>query len=692
MSNLKTSADLRHLTSQEIDILKANRNTAEDWQNILVKDGFNAHLVQNCQFLGTVHIGKLEDTPLQAEGLKVPVGLFNATLDNCQIGDNVAIRNVGFLSHYIVGSFSILFNIGEAFVTEKAKFGHGYLEADEDEDDRLWIELANENGNRAILPFEGILPADAYLWSRNRADKKFQQALIRLTDQLKQQQHTQMGQIGEHAVIKDCRVIKNVKFGSHCLVSGANRLDNLTIQSSAEEPTEIKEGVELINGIVGYGNSVVYGVKAINFITGRNVKLQYGARFIQTFLADNSTVSCCEVLNNLLFPFHEQHHNNSFLIATTVQGQANIAAGATIGSNHNSRAPDGEIFAERGFWPGLCSNFKHNSYFAAFALLAKGNYYSELNIQLPFALVSPGEKNNEIYIYPAYWFKHNMYALARNSWKFKKRDKRVHKEQPIETDYLAPDTVEAMFNGLQILQKAISQAAGKNLSAQQIIDQQKSLDAELKVTLDDFVYHGLAHVLKPAQGFSIYYQMIEYYAGLALYKILTGQEIDSFKALKDYLQTNLTPYFRRWQNLGGQLVPEDSINALKEELASGKIDSWHKVHQRYQQWWQLYPQQKISHAVHSLLNLYQISLNDFSVELLKDVLQKVVVISEELSQNAFKSRQKDYTNPFRKITYENDQELVSVLGRVEDNSFLIELKEETTNMQREINKIIQELQ
>ena len=102
---------------------------------------------------------------------------------------------------------------------------------------------------------------------------------------------------------------------------------------------------------------------------GNNSNLKYGARLIHSILGDNSTISCCEVLNNLVFPGHEQHHNNSFLIASLVMGQSNMAAGATVGSNHNSRGNDGEIIAGRGFWPGLSSTLKHNSRFASYTLI-----------------------------------------------------------------------------------------------------------------------------------------------------------------------------------------------------------------------------------------------------------------------------------------------------------------------------------
>ena len=103
-------------------------------------------------------------------------------------------------------------------------------------------------------------------------------------------------------------------------------------------------------------------------------QLKYGARLINSYLGNNSTISCCEVLNSLIFPAHEQHHNNSFLCASLIMGQSNIAAGATIGSNHNSRGADGEIIAGRGFWPGLCVSLKHNSKFASFTILAKGGF------------------------------------------------------------------------------------------------------------------------------------------------------------------------------------------------------------------------------------------------------------------------------------------------------------------------------
>src|SRR5204862_7040959 len=116
-----------------------------------------------------------------------------------------------------------------------------------------------------------------------------------------------------------------------------------------------------------------------------------------------------------------------------------------------SWAADGELIAGCGFWPGLCVSLKHNSKFATFSLVAKGDYSYELNIPIPFSLVSNDVTNDRLVVIPAFWFMYNMYALARNHIKYGDRDKRTAKIQLIEYDFLAPDSVNEIFNSLELL-------------------------------------------------------------------------------------------------------------------------------------------------------------------------------------------------------------------------------------------------
>src|SRR6195952_4901638 len=384
----KNGISYRKLTAYEIEVLVRNRDTSDDWNQLLVSDAFTPELVQNCKFFGLVRIGILEPYYLEFHNLRRPVGLYNSTIISSDIGNNVVIDNVNFLSHYIIGNDVILVNVSEIETTDKAKFGNGIIKEGEPESIRIELEVCNENGGRSIIPFNGMLPGDAWLFSRYRDDVLLQEKLRLFSDNEGDKRRGFYGVIGERTVIKNCKIVKDVNIGTDAYLKGANKLKNLTINSSAEAKTMIGEGCELVNGIVGNGCRIFYGVKAVRFILASNSQLKYGARLINSYLGNNSTISCCEVLNSLIFPAHEQHHNNSFLCAAMLKGQKKNAKGATIGSNHNSRGADGELIAGRGFWPGLCVSLKHNSRFATFIIMAKGDYPAELDIPIPFSLVS----------------------------------------------------------------------------------------------------------------------------------------------------------------------------------------------------------------------------------------------------------------------------------------------------------------
>ena len=412
----------RHLTAKEVYTLISNRNVSSDpdWQNVWVssKEGeFCAEQISQSEFYGCVVLGAIRPATLKYHDLELKTGIFRSFLENVVIGDDCVVRNVSYLSNYILEDRVLLFNIQEMTCTNHAKFGEGILKEGESESNRIWIGVGNENDGRSILPFENMIPADAFLWSRYREDTELMQRFIELTESNNTKKLDTIGFVGHDAVIKNSTLLKDAKIGPHAYIKGAFKLKNITVLSSYEEESQIGEGVELVNGIMGYGSRIFYQAVAVRFVIGRNCQLKYGARLLNSVLGDNSTVSCCEMLNNLVFPFHEQHHNSSFLIASTVLGQSNIASGATIGSNHNSRSPDGEMYAGRGFWPGLCSDFKHNSKFASFVLVSKGSYQNELNVTYPFSLVSACTKDNTIHILPAYWFLYNMFAIARNSFR-----------------------------------------------------------------------------------------------------------------------------------------------------------------------------------------------------------------------------------------------------------------------------------
>lgn len=678
----RTGIDYRGLTAFEIEALVRNRNTSDNWNNILVSDQFNPELVKNCKFYGLVRIGKLEPYFLEFSQLKVAVGLYDSTIISSDIGDNCVINNVHYLSHYIIGNEVILTNIDEIQTTANAKFGNGIVKEGEDENIRIWLELCNENGGRKILPFNSMLPGDAWLWSKYRDDKRLLDRFIEFTEKEFKTARGFYGKIGDRTVIKNTNIIKDVWIGSDAYIKGANKLKNLTINSGEEGRTQIGEGCELVNGCIGFGSRIFYGVKAVRFVTASHTQLKYGARLINSFLGNNATISCCEVLNSLIFPGHEQHHNNSFLCAATVLGQSNIPAGATIGSNHNSRGADGEILAGRGFWPALCVSLKHNSKFASFTMLAKGDYSFELNIPLPFSLVSIDLSKDALVVMPAYWFMYNMYALTRNAWKYADRDARKEKLQLIEYDFLAPDTINEMFDAIRLLEiftgKAYHKINGpsKELSTEEYQDSGKKMLNDNAVNIDelDVVADGFENakrkvkIIKVRKAYHLFKQMISLYGLQQLIGFIQENKIASLKKLKASLPEN---YQRKgWLNVGGQLVPEENVLALRKNIHAKKINSWDDVHAEYQKNGEQYAYEKLLHALASLEEIKGIRLSVMNKKTFGSLLDELLATKRRIVDEIENSRRKDYSNPYRKMMYDTQAEMDKVVGKFADNSFV----------------------
>ena len=700
-----TTENKRNLSKAEIEILLKNGNVSdfEDWSNVLVSsiDGeFNPQLIYNSHFSGFVVLGRIKHAVLKFHDLELVAGIYNSNLIDVIVSDDVVIRNVKYLKNYRIGNRVILFNIQEMSCTEHSKFGNGWLKKDETEDVRVWIGVGNENDNRAVLPFESMITADAYLWSRRRDDSLLMKRFIEITENENDKSKRTFGIVEDEAVIKNTTLLKDAKIGKCAYIKGAFKLKNITVLSSEEEESQIGEGVELVNGIMGYGSRIFYQAVAVRFVIGRNCQLKYGARLLNSILGDNSTVSCCELLNNLIFPFHEQHHNSSFLIATTILGQSNIAAGATIGSNHNSRSPDGEIYAGRGFWPGLCSDFKHNSKFASFVLVSKGSYQHELNIAYPFSLVAFKAEQEPIHIIPAYWFLFNMFAIARNNYKFKKRDKRVQKVQHIETDPLAPDAMQEVLVALDRL-ILLTRDYLKRISEENVLSARTEQE-ELQAAKDylhqnteaDFTLFDLqaqkkygATIFKPVKAYKEYRKILKYFAARSIieYCKSNGYEKFSREVLEKIEKISL---FTEWTNAGGQIIPTIKINQLCEKIKSGQINSWNEIHSYYDSCQKNYELYKCRYALYILEKLYTRPILEFSSEIFQDIIDDVTIVSTDMYRDSIYSRQKDYTDPFRAMTYENQEEMTAVLGTIDDNEFLHILRAQTESFNLDLRVIL----
>jgi len=593
----------RLLTPQEVETLERLGNCCDDWTRIHVADTFTPSRLRGNTFIGDVTLGDIADGQASCGGFMLPEGIANAVIANTVIGNHPAIRDVHMLDGYTIGHHAVLFNIGEMSC-------NGEIEN---------LEVMNENGNRSIRPFAGMTIGDAYMWARFRGHKDFVQKLDAFTQEALASDEGRRGYVG-----------------NHCTIIGVRTIRNVAIRSSEDDPTTIDGALVLSDGVVGLGCKVEHGVIAERFLLGSRVHLEFGLRLNDSVVGDNSTLARCEVGNSIIFPAHEQHHNNSFLIAALIMGQSNVAAGGTIGSNHNSRTPDNELAAGRGFWPGLCCSFKHSSRFASYCLLAKGDYPSELDITLPFALVNNNVSADCLEVMPAYWWRYNMYALDRNSTKFAKRDKRKLKEQNIEFDNMAPDTAEEILCGMELLRKWIA-AAGEGTVYGEGMEKSKRRTV----------------ILKPREGLAAYEDMLVFYAMKYLTDLNKNRNLPSADYGKGLRET-------RWVNIGGQLVAGADMDSLIADVENGTLRSWADIHQRMEQLWGTYYEQKrLAHAYHVLCLLAGVDTID--ADLWSRYLTRYDGILRFIDEGKVQSRRKDDENPFRRMTYWDDDERIAVL-------------------------------
>jgi hypothetical protein len=688
----------RHLHPDEIKALVQNNNRAGNWDTVFVSNDFNPDLIRGAEFFGLVRIGALRDVILEHLDLQMPAGITNSRIISCDIGDDTAIHGVRCLSHYIIGNRCLLAAIDEMITTGRSKFGNGILKNGEKETSRVWMEIMNESGGRKIIPFEGMIPADAYLWAKYRDDGALQNKLLEITQKKFDSHQGYYGTVGDQCVIKNSGTLKDVKVGDCCIINGAGNIKNITINSSADEPTRIGNDVEMVNGIIGRECRVLSGARAERFVIGDNSALGNNALLIDSFLAENSTISSCEIRNTLTFPAHEQHHSNSFLIASILMGQSNLAAGSVIGSNHNSRSKDNEVQAGRGFWPGLCTSIKHSSRFASFTLLAKADYPGELDIPLPFSLINNNVSKNQLEIMPAYWWLHNMYALARNSSKFKDRDKRKNKNQHIEFDPLAPDTAEEILGARRLLEIWTAKASLRNkkgrkpdaLKEDDLIRIGRKLLTGNKKAVQSLEIIGESMeksnrptiIINAADSYEAYGDMLHYYAVKNCLEYLQKNFKENSYTLCKALHGKQE---RDWTNLGGQLVPTPEVNRLRSDIGSEKLNSWDDVHQRYDLLWEAYPCAKQHHAFVVLCNLLGTTTPTKKQWL--DALDKAVKIQEHVHGQVYASRKKDDDNPFRQATYRNAAEMKATVGTADEDPFIKQVQKETETFKKVVEEI-----
>ncbi|MBR4683675.1 MAG: DUF4954 family protein [Spirochaetia bacterium] len=620
--NLKKFDNSSLLKDEEVKILENNGCWADDWKQIHVKRPFDPSLIHGTGFYGTVYIGRLEKGFIQFHGVSHPIGIFGCQITSSCIDDYSSISR-STVSEALIGRNVIIHNCSE-LSTDPDGFKKPVI-----------VGAGNEKTGREALLFNGITMEEIWMQTHLKSNDILQQFLAQF-NKAKLAAVTPYTVIEDNCVIENAKAVRSIKLGRRGIISGATRVEECVIASGSASRTAIGDNAIVKQSFIGGGVNIESGAFVDQCFLDRQVTIKQLARVIQSAVGSNSTIACGEVQNCFIGPLHEQHHNSSFLIAADIGGQCNIASGANLGSNHNSRSNDGELVAGRGFWAGLSTSVKYCSSFAPFTLLAKSSFAHELNIELPFSLVSDNVKDNTLDVMPAYWWRHNMYALFRNNWKFQKRLGKGG--EGIEYQFMAPDTAEEVQKALDLLKEYKKKIPAFTMENSSRKVQILGIDDGIKAYKEMLLWYGVSTVL----------------AWLERPGVRAGKYND--------IPVDASRKTWGWTNVCGHLVCNVDLKQMVQEIEKGDFISWDDVEERFERFDLEYPKTRFAHALHVLALLY--GKKQFDQEMLEKIKTDYKKLSDKIKKQIIATRTKDFENKFRKNVLKEDDSLVEILSTI----------------------------
>ncbi len=517
---------MRLLTEQEINILKTQGCTAEDWTAINVSEEFAPDYVRGVSFYGEVQLGVFEKSIEVGAGFMKHTGINGATLRNVVIGDNCLIEHVaGHINNYVIGDDCLICNVAAIETTEGATFGEGTI-----------ISVLNEIGEGNILLYSGLTSQMAALMVKYEHDREFTAALRRLIHADIEMMNPG-GVIGNRCRIVNTQYIVNCVISDDCEIDGACRLSDCSLRSLPSAPIYIGSGVICENSIIYDGSSILNSSKLENCFVGEACQIKNG------FTADNSVffancyMSNGEACAAFCGPFTASHHKSSLLIGT--QYSFYNAGSSTNFSNHAYKmGPLHYGVLERGVKTASESYILLPAKIGQFSVCFGKLLFHPDTRKLPFSyLIS---YNDEHVLVPG----RNLttVGLYRDIRKWPKRDKRTStgRRSIVNFDWLSPFSVGRIMTAKRTLEDL----------------QRVSGDKVQSYNFQDYVIKASSL----AKGIKYYDIALRIYMGAVMKRhSITPPVSDTGKG--------------KWSDLSGLLLPLSEELRIVEEVKNGIITS-----------------------------------------------------------------------------------------------------------------------
>ncbi len=437
---------LRPLEDDEIRRLEENGNVCSDWSLISVREGFSPARFYGNLFLGRCVIGGHAGTQGASPPSPYPMGVYQSTLSNVRLGENVSIHRCPMVSGYSVGKGSTI--TGSTLkCTAATSFGNGTR-----------LSPGVETGGR---PFAIAADIDLEVTRHILAhpeDLALQAEFGRFVEGYTRQCRSAFGYVGESCLVENVQLIDSAWIGDAARIVAGQCIRNATVLSDLTDPTHIGPGVFIEDSAIQEGSRIDNGAVIRGSLIMEHVTCGVGAKITGSVLAPNCAIESGEVTASFVGPFVGLHHESLLIAAYWPQGRGNIGYGANVGSNHTSRVPDQEILPGEGMFFGLgcCVKFPSNFSRAPYTVIATGVTTLPQRVEFPFSLIRPptelfdGVSTAIQQLVPAWVLSNNLYALLRNRKKYETRNKA--RRHTFDFEIFKPSTLETMEVALERLE------------------------------------------------------------------------------------------------------------------------------------------------------------------------------------------------------------------------------------------------
>ena len=540
----------RALTQQEITRLVENGCSSGNWNDIVVKDGFDPSLLRNVQFSGIIKLGRFKRTFVDESGVPIVSGITGAHLHNCTIGDNVSIYNVrDYIANYNIGDEVVIRNCGKIHTEGMSTFGNA-----------AEVAVLNETGARSVKIWDRLSAHQAYIMALYRHRSGAVRKIESMTEKYAGTVRSDYGIIGNHASINNCNHIRNVRIGACSIIDGASRLNEGSVNSCREDPVRIGSGVIMDHFIICSGSAVTDSAIIDKCFIGQGCVIgrQYSAE--NSLFFANCGGFHGEACSIFAGPYTVTHHKSTLLIAG-IFSFMNAGSGSNQSNHMYKLGPIHQGIVERGskttsdsylLWPARIGPFT----------LVMGRHYKNMDTtSLPFSYLI--ESNDESILVPGV----NLRSVGtiRDAQKWPKRDIRKDPEKidKINFNLLSPYTIKKMIEGREILE-TLKKNSGQG---------------------SDYFYFNNMKISRQSleKGIDLYQKGIDKFLGNSLIKRL---EITRFGSNEE-IRKRLIPGGNRgnceWIDLAGLIAPKCEIDSMLDDIDNDRITSLEEMSHSFEQ-------------------------------------------------------------------------------------------------------------